>query len=100
MEIPRVGTGKSRMALDPELRNAVYERDAWRCRSCRSRNNLTPHHFVFKSQGGGDTMHNLVTLCMICHDAVHNGNLKLEFSSYIVDRVEFKFTRLNGWRPQ
>ncbi len=53
--------------------STIYERDRWRCASpiCRSRN-VTPHHVVFRSHGGGEQPGNLVSLCEACHlDLVH-----------------------------
>ncbi|MCC6621843.1 MAG: HNH endonuclease [Deltaproteobacteria bacterium] len=58
----------------------VYRRDRWRCASpwCK-RTDLTPHHIVFRSQGGRDAPDNLVTLCTRCHlDLVHGGHLRVE----------------------
>jgi hypothetical protein len=55
----------------------VYVRDRWRCRSpvCERRN-LTPHHVVFRSRGGGVSRGNLLGLCEVCHlELVHGGVL-------------------------
>lgn len=64
-----------RFALTPEgyteLKRRVLKRDAFRCRKCKSRNNLHAHHIQFRSDGGGDTSGNLCTLCSKCHDSVH-----------------------------
>ncbi len=57
----------------------IYERDRWRCTSpiCRSRN-VTPHHLVFRSHGGGEQPGNLVSLCEACHlDLVHLGRMRV-----------------------
>jgi len=57
----------------------IYLRDRFRCQSpvCRSRN-CTPHHIVFRSQGGGDHPSNLVALCDRCHlSLVHGGHLRV-----------------------
>jgi len=45
----------------------VYERDRWKCTKCGRVTSLTPHHKKKRSQGGGDTMENIVTLCVDCH---------------------------------
>jgi 5-methylcytosine-specific restriction endonuclease McrA len=61
-----------------ELYQAVYERDQGRCVNC-SRHvepGTIPHHILFKSQGGGDEMDNLQTLCQICHGRAHGINIK------------------------
>ena len=59
-------------------KRAMYRRDRWRCRSCNDSHNLTPHHIKFQSQGGGDDLDNLITLCIACHNKVHDGKLDIE----------------------
>lgn len=57
----------------------VYVRDRWRCQSpvCTSRN-VTPHHVVFRSRGGGEERENLVSLCEKCHlELVHGGRMRV-----------------------
>jgi 5-methylcytosine-specific restriction endonuclease McrA len=34
--------------------------------------NLEVHHKEFRSQSGDDSEQNLITLCAVCHDAVHH----------------------------
>jgi hypothetical protein len=63
---------------------------------------LTPHHIVYRSQGGTDDLDNLVTLCMKCHDDVHGGRLKVELHevcSKFAGSYTLKFRRLEGWKP-
>ena len=58
----------------------VYERERFRCASpvCSNRD-LTPHHLVFRSRGGGDARDNLIGLCVTCHlELVHGGRLRAE----------------------
>lgn len=44
-----------------------------RCRSCgESRWALSRHHLVPRSQSGDDVDDNLVPLCLLCHDTLHN----------------------------
>jgi hypothetical protein len=55
----------------------VYRRDAFRCSSpvCRRRD-VTPHHLVFRSHGGGDEDDNVTSLCSWCHlRGVHEGRV-------------------------
>lgn len=82
---------------------AMYKRDGYRCRSCNASESLTPHHIVFQSQQGSDELDNLVTLCVECHHAVHDGFLRVvivEVCSKFEGSFTVKFTRLKGWRPQ
>jgi 5-methylcytosine-specific restriction endonuclease McrA len=62
--------------VDPTVRDAVFARD----RGCvgfrlvpeaRCWGPLDPHHVLRRSQGGLDTLDNLVTLCRACHSWVH-----------------------------
>jgi len=54
----------------------VYVRDRWRCRSpvCDDRN-LSPHHVVFRSRGGGEGRENIVGACARCHLELVHGNV-------------------------
>lgn len=49
---------------------ACYERDRWQCRRCGRRQYLTPHHLIKRSDQRLDTLDNLVTLCVDCHQLV------------------------------
>jgi hypothetical protein len=56
----------------------IYRRDRYRCASpvC-TRRELTAHHLVFRSHGGSDHVHNIVTLCSVCHlSGIHGGTLR------------------------
>lgn len=43
------------------------------CRRCGSIQDLEPHHIIHSSQGGGDDLWNLITLCHNCHRQVQSG---------------------------
>lgn len=49
------------------LRQAVYERDGYRCVECRVVDDLTLDHIWPWSRGGEDTFENLRTLCRPCN---------------------------------
>jgi len=87
------------LRLPPEqyalLVKQVLNRDGYKCRSCRSRNNLHVHHLQYRSQGGPDAAWNLIALCNGCHDAIHRGDLRAE-----IGLLDVKLFRENGWRPQ
>jgi 5-methylcytosine-specific restriction endonuclease McrA len=63
------------LRLNPEeylsLCKRIMQRDGWRCQECGSWLNLEVHHQVFRSQGGTDEEHNLITLCTRCHTENH-----------------------------
>jgi 5-methylcytosine-specific restriction endonuclease McrA len=52
------------------LVNRCYQRDGWKCRKCECRTNLTPHHLIKRSDIRLDTLANLCTLCIRCHNDV------------------------------
>jgi 5-methylcytosine-specific restriction endonuclease McrA len=89
------------------LRESVYVRDGYKCRSCGYRNHLAAHHIQFRSQGGDDVSGNLITLCSTfgspCHEAVHRGDLQIQNRANILADVDadksVKFVRCNGWVP-
>jgi 5-methylcytosine-specific restriction endonuclease McrA len=80
--------------MDKNLRKLCFDRDDWHCVHCNCTYALDPHHIVHVSQGGKDELHNLITLCRSCHNAHHDGFLKIELIE-----GEVKFTRLRNWKP-
>lgn len=60
--------------LDPKLKEAVFVRDNWRCRWCGSTNRLgyDAHHIEYRRGYSYDRLDNLITLCRICHNYVHD----------------------------
>jgi 5-methylcytosine-specific restriction endonuclease McrA len=78
---PRNGK-RSRLRLEPEayrrLCREVLERDGWRCQDCGIARDLQVHHLGPRSQLGGDTEKNLITLCAHRHRNRH-GHAKLAF---------------------
>src|ERR1017187_9782732 len=75
----------------------VFKRDGWRCRFCKSRNTLHCHHIIYRSQGGEDSLANLMALCYHHHDMVHahefvitgDANGKLTVTSPLGSGVRF-----------
>jgi len=65
--------------LDENLRMATLIRDNMTCQVCKKRGcKLEAHHIIPRSEGGKDTIKNLITLCGdICHKQVHKGKLKI-----------------------
>jgi len=73
--------------------NSIFIRDGWMCRKCSSRQALSPHHLVKRSQLGGDTPGNVLTLCLPCHEEVERNELKIEVVDVV---VTFKEGRKDG----
>lgn len=58
--------------LTNTTRKEIYKRDDYMCALCGSNRQLQIHHVVKRSQGGTNSMHNLITLCSTCHANAHN----------------------------
>jgi len=59
----------------------VLDRDSYKCQHCKGKSKdskLEVHHIIFRSDNGSDEPENLITLCKTCHDAVHDGKIKLK----------------------
>ena len=58
----------------------VLSRDNYTCQHCKGKSKdpkLHCHHIIFRSQRGTDSPENLICLCKTCHDALHEGKIKL-----------------------
>jgi hypothetical protein len=86
------------MALDKALVTRVFARDKWKCRHCKDRI-VHPHHVIYKSQGGVDELWNLLSLCLQCHRAAHDGHLLITVLEVLDDDVSVRFTRVGNWKP-
>ena len=64
--------------LDPKIKSAVIHADGERCRFCGTKFNLHVHHIKYRSEGGTDTMGNLITLCVEHHGTVHSDKGKYQ----------------------
>lgn len=66
-----------RHPLDPALRQAVLARDDFTCRCCGMKmigvrlGLIAVHHILPVHVGGKDSMNNLITLCLSCHNTLH-----------------------------
>jgi len=52
----------------------VTRRDHGRCRVC-GKPSTHHHHIRFRSAGGSDSSENLVSLCVWCHQKIHDHDL-------------------------
>jgi len=80
----------------------IYQRDRYRCTSpvC-SRTDVTPHHIVFRSRGGGEEDDNLTSLCVICHlEVLHGGRMTAEPPASRVRWTIGRLDRSGGGREE
>jgi 5-methylcytosine-specific restriction endonuclease McrA len=63
-----------------------------KCVYCDCKHSLNAHHIISKSQGGGDELYNLITLCFKCHRAYHDGFIPKEL---LLQKVNNHFKTLN-----
>ncbi len=69
--------------LGENLRLACLMRDNFACQKCGKKETLlSAHHIVWTSKGGKDSIYNLITLCVSCHEKVHesgeSGKVKIK----------------------
>lgn len=88
--------------LPTEVSRSCYQRDGWKCRHCKDRNGLHPHHVVKQSKGdkSKDELNNLLTLCAQCHRAHHDGFLDIEVIAVLATDLIVRFIRKKGWMPR
>jgi 5-methylcytosine-specific restriction endonuclease McrA len=60
---------------------AIYRRDAGRCRVCRTIaaafSPASVHHIRYRSAGGTDATENLILLCQNCHNDEHEHRIRI-----------------------
>lgn len=54
-----------------DKRKEIRKRDGNICQMCGTEKDLSIHHIVPRSVGGGNENHNLITLCNDCHEGTH-----------------------------
>lgn len=60
------------------VKDYVLFRDNYVCQYCKGKSKekrLEVHHIKYRSQGGGNSPNNLITLCKTCHDNLHKGEI-------------------------
>lgn len=82
---------------------ACLNRDNYTCQCCGTKKGtLHVHHIVYRSQGGTDTLDNLIVLCEKCHKMLHEGKL-LEFEIKLKGKKKGQLkhaTQMNSIRKQ
>ncbi|MCP4143808.1 MAG: HNH endonuclease [bacterium] len=66
--------GRNKATIKPSTRREVMSRDNHTCQGqgCSSKRYLEIHHKIPRSQGGNNSIGNLITLCSACHSMVHS----------------------------
>jgi len=54
------------------FRAKVLWRDKYTCQHCPAKEDLRAHHIIPRKDGGSNSPQNGITLCNICHDALHH----------------------------
>lgn len=80
----------------------ILARDGYKCQHCKGKTRVTRlevHHIQFKSENGSDEHENLITLCKVCHDAVHKEGLSLRLKGRKKGQLNHA-TQMNSIRQQ
>lgn len=65
-----------------ETRQKVFRRDGFKCVLCGEAKDLNVHHITYENLGAEKTS-DLVTLCQICHEDIHNGKPNERMDSFV-----------------
>lgn len=77
--------GTNRTGVATELRSFIYHRDNSVCQECNLTFELWEsqiHHIVPVSNGGNDSVENLILLCKNCHTKVHQEGCENYYEKY------------------
>ena len=84
-------------------KEACYNRDDYICQCCKTKKGtFNAHHIIYRSNGGADTLDNLITLCENCHKKLHRGELKA-FETKLIGKKKGQLkhaTQMNSIRVQ
>jgi len=69
LAFPKQGRIKLKGQAYTNLKQRVFALDRARCRVCGRTENLSLHHMVKRSTLRIDTVHNCLTLCILCNQA-------------------------------
>jgi 5-methylcytosine-specific restriction endonuclease McrA len=66
-------------------RDIVFALQGWLCACCCEKKPLTAHHILPRSRGGSDEIKNLLGLCRVCHDDLHNQREKRQRGANVIE---------------
>jgi 5-methylcytosine-specific restriction endonuclease McrA len=71
-------------AIPASVKQQVFDRDNWTCRWCSMPGGaLDAHHVIRRSQGGPDSVPNLVSVHRICHRAIHDNVAEAKLRGFL-----------------
>lgn len=84
---------KSTKACDisQKVKEAVWQRDGYRCIVCGNPNATPSCHFIARSQLGLGVEQNIVTLCSKCHYNYDHTTRREEYRDYIRNYLASKY---------
>lgn len=114
---PRWKEKAKKLAEDAKAQKECYahvdRRDGHCCRVCHARvggvgmlQAVHHHHLVYRSRGGDHETANVVSLCVKCHSAVHNGEIRLSGNADernhigLLSGVKLERAAESGWVPE
>jgi len=80
----------------------VLDRDNHTCQHCKGKSKdskLEVHHIIFKRNNGSDEPKNLICLCKICHDKLHEDKIVLKLNGKKKGQLKHA-TQMNSIRIQ
>ena len=83
------------LAIKPEVKQRVYERDGGCCVICGAQGNPEAH-YISRAHGGLGIEQNIVTLCRRCH---HDYDQTTKRNGYGVIIADYLRSQYPGWDP-
>ena len=78
------------LAITPEVKRIVHERDKGRCVYC-GRYGLPEAHFIPRSKGGLGIEENILTLCRQCHDMFDHSRYRQNMREFFRKYLQSKY---------
>lgn len=102
----QASVGAERKAMR-ECYTKVDLRDERKCRVCQKHvggigmlQAVHHHHLQYRSKGGAHETSNVLSLCVGCHQAVHDGEIRLSGDADEVRGVKLERAAESGWQVE
>ena len=79
------------LAISPEVKAMVWERDGGCCVYCGSQNAAPVAHFIARAHGGLGIEENILTLCDACHRRYDQSTAREEMRSFFREYLKSKY---------